>query len=116
MTNFTGPAPMPQNHNRRWSCNAAALLLLGLVALAATAFAPRRRVQPTTLRPLTPQELQDVTSAVHKLQPGAKIGSIRRDADGQVRAFLPGDPLGGMTILVTNDGGTWRASIETLYF
>ena len=79
-----------------------------------SAFVAVRRSLPP--RPLTPEETRAVTAAIEALRPGARITNLRRDRDGTVHAFLPGDPLGGIGVTVANRQGVWRTEIEMLCY
>ena len=69
-----------------------------------------------TPSPLTPQETREVIAAISQISPGSRVANVRRDPDGKVRAFLPGDPEGGQIVVVTNNSGDWRAAIEMELF
>ena len=85
---------------------------LAVIVIAAIVIG-RRHATP---RPLTPQETREVIAAISQIAPGATVANIRRDADGKVRAFLPGDPEGGQIVVVTSNSGVWRAAVEMLLF
>jgi uncharacterized iron-regulated membrane protein len=81
---------------------------LAVIVIAAIVIG-RRHATPS---PLTPQETREVIAAVSKIAPGSKVTNVRRDPDGKVRTFLPGDPEGGQIVVVTNHSGDWRAAVE----
>ncbi len=85
---------------------------LAVIVLAAIVIG-RRHGTPS---PLTPQETREVIAAISQIAPGSKVASVRRDPDGKVRAFLPGDPEGGQIVVVTNNAGEWRAAVEMVLF
>lgn len=66
--------------------------------------------------PLTPQETREVIAAISKIAPGSRVANVRRDPDGKVLAFRPGDPEGGKIVVVTNSRGDWRAAVERELF
>lgn len=92
--------------NRSSLLTATALLGVSLVAVFAVT---RYRAEPS---PLTPQETHEATAAINAIKPGSQIRNLRRDSDRNIRAFLPGNPLGGQIILVTQNRGEWKAAIE----
>ena len=85
---------------------------LAVIVLAAIVIG-RRHATPG---PLTPQETREVIAAISQIAPGSRVANVRRDPDGKVRAFLPGDPYGGQIVVVTNNSGDWRAAIEMELF
>jgi hypothetical protein len=102
------------NRSPRRSTFRAIIVVLTVGFLAAGAFVAVRRSIPP--RPLTAEETRGVMAAIEAFQPGARITNLRRDRDGIVRAFLPGDPLGGIGVAASNRNGVWKAEIEMLYF
>ena len=85
---------------------------LAVIVLAAIVIGRRH----TTPSPLTPQETREVIAAISRIAPCSKVANVRRDPDGKVRAFLPGDPEGGQIVVVTNNNGVWRAAVEMVLF
>jgi hypothetical protein len=65
---------------------------------------------------LTPHETREVIAAINQIAPGSLVANVRRDPDGKVRAFLPGDSEGGQIVVVTNNAGEWRAAVEMVLF
>jgi hypothetical protein len=97
------------NHPMRRTLFAAALAVIVIAAIVIG----RRYATPS---PLTPQETREVIAAISKLAPGSRVANVRRDPDGKVRAFLPGNPLGGQIVVVTHNNGVWRAAVEMVLF
>ena len=85
---------------------------LAVIVIAAIVIG-RRYATPS---PLTPQETREVIAAISQIAPGSKVANVRRDPDGKVRAFLPGDPYGGQIVVATNHSGVWRAAVEMVLF
>ncbi len=85
---------------------------LAVIVIAAIVVGRRH----TTPSPLTRQETREVIAAISQIAPGSRVANVRRDPDGKVRAFLPGDPEGGQIVVVTNNSGDWRAAIEMELF
>lgn len=97
-----------QEVERFWIAAELVALIVGSVFFSAIRF--------RTPVPLTAEETREVTTAISAIAHGSKITNLRRDPDGSVRAFLPGEPEGGRIIVVTNRSGDWRASVETYCF
>lgn len=85
---------------------------LAVIVIAAIVVG-RRYSKPS---PLTPQETREVIAAISQVAPSSKVANVRRDPDGKVRASLLGDPEGGQIVVVTKNGGDWRAAVEMLLF
>ncbi len=85
---------------------------LAVIVIAAIVIG-RRYATPS---PLTPQETREVIAAISQIAPGSRVANVRRDPDGKVRAFLPGDPVGGQIVVVTSSSGVWRAAVEMVLF
>ena len=85
---------------------------LAVIVIAAIVIG-RRYATPS---PLTPQETREVIAAISQIAPGSRVANVRRDPDGKVRAFLPGDPYGGQIVVATNHSGVWRAAVEMVLF
>lgn len=102
------------NRSPRRSAVRAIMVVVAVCFLAVGAFVAVRRSLPP--RPLTPEETRAVTAAIEALRPGARITNLRRDRDGTVHAFLPGDPDAGIGVAVSHRAGVWRAEIEMIYW
>ena len=74
---------------------------LAVIVIAAIVIG-RRYATPS---PLTPQETREVIAAISRIAPGSRVANARRDPDGKLRVFLPGDPEGGQIVVVTNNAG-----------
>ena len=85
---------------------------LAVIVIAAMVIG-RRHATPS---PLAPQETREVIAAISQIAPGSRVANVRRDPDGKVHAFLPGDPQGGQIVVVTNHSGDWRAAVEMVLF
>ena len=107
-----GRQPMTNTLFTRMSRNLIASAVLALIV--GSVFFSVSRVR--TPAPLTPEETREVTTAIKAIAPSSKITNLRRDRDGDVRAFLPGDPEGGRIVVVTKRGGDWHAAVETYCF
>jgi hypothetical protein len=66
--------------------------------------------------PLTPKDTREVIAAINKISPGSRVANFKRGSDGKIRAFVPGDPLGGQIVVVTKSNGVWRAVVEKELF
>ena len=93
------------SQSMRGTLFAAALAVIVIAAMVIG----RRYATPS---PLTSQEAREVIAAISQIAPGSKVANVRRDPDGKVRAFLPGDPEGGQIVVVTNNAGDWQAAVE----